>query len=367
MSGSCTLLRRSQSINKQYHIKQELQSIRAELSKASPSLQTPKILYLYDEKGVYQEPLTALLKLLPTDDPISVEVALMMGDGEELLKRATDTLQMLNAHLLMGNSCEADRLLGLCQEPDKATLAMARLNSEDTVGCVALLEQLMREEERVVATRSARLWHLLEPKAKAPLEYLKSKSPSQWERFTAAAKLGEGRAETAEEQAYIATQKAIEKGDSIWLREAVQLLMTVGESEWHTEALVVLRPMLYRQQMWVEALMVQERLPQAHQSDYPYSLLKAYSQEIDLLQRYQMPAEQIATNTINTINTISSPTGDLSFRSKWGNVQNIDDWVMVETMGFQSERLTSSRPTEETYKRVLNHLNQVLPNLEGRE
>lgn len=47
--------------------------IEAQLLTSPPSLQFPKTLYLYDEKGTYQQQLTDLLHRLPANDPSSKE------------------------------------------------------------------------------------------------------------------------------------------------------------------------------------------------------------------------------------------------------------------------------------------------------
>lgn len=361
--AGCSLLNRAKSYNQHYFLKQEVAEIEAKLLASSPTLRPPKTLYLYDEKGVYQQPLTDLLHRLPTNDPFSQRVAQLLGDGLALLEGATDTLQLINAHLLMDNPTEASRLLALWSDPDPASQAITALAQGDTLTTIHHLEELLKQPKSPLAYRAARLWHHLDASAQAPLHYLSRKSPSQWERFTATVELGGSpTGNTVEEQAYITYRSALQQPDTLHLQKATEQLLQLPESEWQTAALLTLRPLLYQREQWVAALALQQALPAEYQADYPYLLLTEYQQEIKLLQSYRQ-SSAFPTSTSNAPTTATPITpADGSFRSKWGNVANVDNWAMQQSTSFHHPSATLPfKPTFEQYQTTLRHLHLILP------
>lgn len=357
--AGCSLLNRAKNYNQHYFLKQEVAEIEAKLLASPPSLRPPKTLYLYDEKGIYQQQLTDLLHRLPTNDPLTQRVAQLLGDGMALLERSTDTLQLINAHLLMDNPTEASRLLALWSNPDPASQAVIALAQGDTLNTIHHLEELLKQPKSPLAYRAARLWHHLDASAQAPLQYLSRKSPSQWERFTATVELGGSpTGNTAEEQAYITYRSALQQLDTLHLQKATEQLLQLPESEWQTAALLTLRPLLYQREQWVTALALQQALPAEYQADYPYLLLTEYQQEIKLLQLYQQPTP---TSNAPTTATPTTPA-DGSFRSKWGNVANVDNWAMQQSTSFRHPSSTLPfKPTFEQYQTTLRHLHLILP------
>ena len=359
--AGCSLLNRAKSYNQHYFLKQEVAEIEAKLLASPPSLRPPKTLYLYDEKGIYQQQLTDLLHRLPPNDPLSQRVVQLLGDGLALLEGATDTLQLINAHLLMENPTEAGRLLALWSNPDPASQAITALAQGDTLTTIHHLEELLKQPKSPLTYRAARLWHLLDASAQAPLQYLSRKSPSPWERFTATVELGGSpTGNTAEEQAYISYRTAMQQPDTLHLQKATEQLLQLPESEWQTAALLTLRPLLYQREQWVTALALQQALPAEYQADYPYLLLTEYQQEIKLLQSYR----QFSTTSTSNAPTTATPTtpADGSFRSKWGNVANVDNWAMQQSTSFRRPSSTLPfKPTFEQYQTTLRHLHLILP------
>lgn len=361
--AGCSLLNRAKSYNQHYFLKQQVAEIEAQLLASPPTLRPPKTLYLYDEKGTYLQQLSDLLHRLPTNDPLSQRVAQLLGDGLALLEGATDTLQQINAHLLMDNPTEASRLLTLWSNPDPASQAVIALAQGDTLTTIHHLEELLKQPKSPLAYRAARLWHHLDASAQTPLHYLSRKSPSPWERFTASVDLGNNpTANTAEEQAYTTYRSALQQPDTLHLQKATEQLLQLPESEWQTAALLTLRPLLYQQEQWVTALALQQALPAEHQADYPYLLLTEYQQEIKLLQSYrQSSASPTPTSNAPTTATPTTPA-DGSFRSKWGNVANVDNWVMQQSTSFRHPSATLPfKPTFEQYQTTLRHLHLILP------
>lgn len=357
--AGCSLLNRAKNYNQHYFLKQGVAEIEAKLLASPPSLRPLKTLYLYDEKGIYQQQLTDLLHRLPTNDPLTQRVAQLLGDGLALLERATDTLQLINAHLLMDNPTEASRLLALWSNPDPASQAITALAQGDTLNTIHHLEELLKQPKSPLAYRAARLWHHLDASAQAPLQYLSRKSPSQWERFTATVELGGSpTGNTAEEQAYISYRSALQQPDTLHLQKATEQLIQLPESEWQTAALLTFRPLLYQQEQWITVLALQQALPAEYQADYPYLLLTEYQQEIKLLQSYQQPTP---TSNAPTTATPTTPA-DGSFRSKWGNVANVDNWAMQQSTSFRHPSATLPfKPTFEQYQTTLHHLHLILP------
>ena len=357
--AGCSLLNRAKSYNQHYFLKQQVAEIEAQLLASPPTLRPPKTLYLYDEKGTYQQQLSDLLHRLPTNDPLTQRVAQLLGDGLALLEGATDTLQQINAHLLMDNPTEASRLLALWSNPDPASQAVIALAQGDTLTTIHHLEELLKQPKSPLTYRAARLWHHLNPSAQAPLHYLSRKSPSPWERFTATVGLGGSpTGNTAEEQAYITYRSALQQPDTLHLQKATEQLLQLPESEWQTAALLALRPLLYQQEQWVTALALQQALPAEYHADYPYLLLTEYQREIKLLQLYHQPSSASNAPTTATPTTLA----DGSFRSKWGNVANVDNWAMQQSTSFHHPSSTlPSKPTFEQYQTTLRHLHLILP------
>lgn len=352
--ASCTLLKRVKNYNQHHFLIQQVAEVEAQLRATPPTLRTPKTLYLYDERGSHHDQLTDILNHLPPKDPLTQRVAQLLGDGSALLDRATDTLQLINAHLLMDNPTEAGRLLALYSHSTPASQAIIALSKGDTLTTIQLLEQILRQTKDPLAYRAARLWHQLDPTAQLPLQYLSRQSPCTWERYTATVDLGNSStANTPEEEAYITYRTALHHPDTLHLQQATHQLLQLPESEWQTAALLALRPLLYQQEQWVTVLALQQALPAEYHTDYPYLLLTEYQQEIMLLQSYRQSSPP------PPVTTTPSATTDGSFRSKWGNVANTDNWAMQQSASFPSH---SSKPTFEQYQSTLRHLHDILLN-----
>lgn len=336
---SCNLLRQAKVINQRYYAGGELKWITEAIQAQEPTFAIPATLYLTDDHAKYSGELAQLLALTPSSDPLSAEIALLMGDGEALLARTSDTILLANAHLLMGNVYEAERLMRLSSKREPATEAMIHLRQGREDEGVALLEQVMKQgENRDVQLRAARVLSLL---GKGGTEYLSQHGATEWERFMAQTQLGNRTATTPREQAYVKYTSALAQPDSLLTKEAACLLLSEPSAPWRQHALKQLLPHVVAYQHWVELYKMAQALPEMATTEPIYSQILQYEQEVELMARFEAPKD-LPTNTL------PSTPREGSFRSRWGNVSNVDNWVMQRSSLLSSPSLTA-RPTQEQY------------------
>lgn len=339
LSG-CQLLKQGKEINQRYYAEGELKRITRALEIEEPSLKIPSTLYLYDESGKYTEELSSLLAISKVSDPIGAKIALLAGDGEKLLARSSDTLLLINAHLLMGNVFEAERLMQLSDKKDLATEAIIHLRQGREEEATVLLNQVLGQySDEVIKLRAARLLSVLE---RGGWEYLRANSPSEWERFMASVQLGNRSGQTPRERAYIQYISTLEHPDSLQAYEAAQGLLAEPTAPWRQHALLHIIPLIIKYEHWVMLFKIAEQCPEMSK-DYPieYQILQL-SREIELMARFEAP-EEASTSILPTMSS------EGSFRTQWGTVANVDNWVMARS-NLLSNPVFTARPTPEQYE-----------------
>ena len=336
---SCHLLRQAKGINQRYYAGGELKRITTALRVQEPIFQVPLTLYLTDDHGKYKDELERLLAITPISDPLSAKVALLMGDGEALLVRTSDTILTANAHLLMGNIFEAERLMGLSSKRDPATESMIELRQGRENKAIALLERLISKgDDTDLQLRAARLLSFL---GKGGWDYLSQYSPSEWERFMAVTQLGNRTATTPREIAYTKYTSALAQPDSLVTKEAAQLLLSEPSSPWRQYALQHLLPQVIEQKHWVELYRMVRELPEMAVAQPIYYQILQFEKEVELMARFEAPEEL-------SMSTVPTTPREGSFRSVWGNVSNVDNWVMERSNLLSSPTLITP-PTREQY------------------
>lgn len=337
----CRLLQQAKEINQKHYAEVELKRITEALQAQEPTFQIPATLYLIDDSGKYREELEKLHSIISVSHPLSTKIALIMGDGEGLLGRTSDTILLSNAHLLMGNVFEAERLMRLSSRRDAATEAMIHLRQGREDEASVLLEWVIEYEENTnLRLRAARVLSLL---GKGGWDYLSRYSPSEWERYMADAQLSRNHTPTTpREIAYSKYISALESPDSLPIKEAAQLLLSEPRAPWRQYALGNLLPYVVEQKHWVELYKIAQESPElAVAQPICYQILQ-FEKEVELMARYETP-EQSSMNIVPTI------PREGSFRSVWGNVSNSDNWAM-ERYSLQSVGTPSARPTAEQYE-----------------
>ncbi|MDO5017224.1 MAG: hypothetical protein Q4E10_02540 [Porphyromonas sp.] len=354
----CTLLRHAENINRRHDARQELEQIKKALRSADPGTATPQLLLTYDIDGKYEAELQALLQQASHQPHLAAEIALLQGNGEALLTYAQTPLDQVKAYLLIGNPIEASRLFDTYRLDDLPTATMIYWGLQDTLQTVSGLRQLLSSDRAEVSLPAARLWLSISPDRPEPLHYLQNHSPSEWERFTASARLSNGDipVSSPDRMAYVAYLQALKTPDSLHLKSAADQLTALPNTPWRTEALLQIRPLLYQQQLWVGALAVHQSLPPAYAADYPYSLLTAYEEEISLLEVYETPEGESLTTPM-----LSPDEG--SFHTIWGHVDNRDNWAMERGAFIHPNGKANIRPTARQYDSIRRHLEQVMPSV----
>lgn len=346
----CQLLQQAKGINQRHYAAGELQRITQELQAQEPSFEVPSTLYLTDDYGKYTEELEKLLNITTTSQPMGAKIALLMGNGEALLHSTSDTILLANAHLLMGNIVEADRLMGLSATRDLATEAIIHIRQERMDEGIALLEKLIRQSANAdVQLRAARLMSLL---GKGGWDYLMRQSSSEWERFMAATRLGNRTASTPREVAYVSYVSAMEQPDSLRTKKATQLLLAQPTAPWRQYALLQLIPNVIAEKLWIELYRVAKELPEMAKSYPIYYQVLEFEKEVELLARYEAPETP-------TQNTMPIAPREGSFRAVWGNVTNVDNWVMERSDRLSTPTL-KARPTAEQYRHIYQLISRTL-------
>ncbi|MBR8784398.1 hypothetical protein IX308_000569 [Porphyromonas levii] len=346
----CQLLQQAKGINQRHYAAGELQRITQELQAQEPSFEVPSTLYLTDDYGKYTEELEKLLNITTTSQPMGAKIALLMGNGEALLRSTSDTILLANAHLLMGNIVEADRLMGLSATRDLATEAIIHIRQERMDEGIALLEKLIRQSANAdVQLRAARLMSLL---GKGGWDYLMRQSSSEWERFMAATRLGNRTASTPREVAYVSYVSAMQQPDSLRTKEATQQLLAQPTAPWRQYALLQLIPNVIAEKLWIELYRVAKELPEMAKSYPIYYQVLEFEKEVELLARYEAPETP-------TQNTMPIAPREGSFRAVWGNVTNVDNWVMERSDRLSTPTLTV-RPTAEQYRHIYQLISRTL-------
>lgn len=337
---SCSLLQQAKKVNQRYYAEGEVKKIAQALQEQEPTYRVPATLYLTDDYGKYNPELKELLSITPVSEPLGAHIALLMGDGEALLARTSDTILLVNAHLLMGNVFEAERLMKLSAKKDIATEAIIHIRQERVGEGADLLKELLEQgEDREVKLRAARLLSLL---GKGGWEYLSQQSPSEWERFMASTRLGSRTATTPREEAYVKLVSVLEQPHSLGTKEVARLLLSEPLASWRHHALREILPLVIEYKHWVELYSIAQEIPEMA-TLYPihYQILQ-FRREVELMARFEAPE-------VTTVASAPSSSREGSFRSLWGNVTNIDNWVMQRSSLLSTPALTT-RPTPEEYQ-----------------
>lgn len=355
---SCSLLEGAKGLNERYYTHAELQTIEAALSKSEPSFTIPKTLYMTDDKGSYYARLKALSDYSKSDERLAIHIAFLMGDGERVVSLSSDTTMLANGYLLMGNGSEARRLMGMCQSPDPPTLALVALNEGDTLGCINALDKVLSNNPtRVVGTRVARLWVLLDDENEVPHRYLATQSLSPWERYLHLCILGEAKPTNKEEEAWATFVQAKRYKDPQQLRDATDRLLSFAPSGWRDYALQQLLPILYDNELWVETKNALIALPKEYRQMLPYRLLLSYSEEIDLLELYEKGNKSTSFTSKVQVND------EDSFWQRWGDVENEDNWAMERSRFIPLHTLYTKAPTKKEYNAIRQRLSDTLKGL----
>lgn len=354
--ASCQPLQWAEGVNKAYYARKELGRIEADLAAEAPTFRVPTTLYLTDRTGAYRGDLEALLKASEDRPRLRTRVAFLMGDGAKVVAEASDTIQLANGYLLLGNSAEAERLMTLVAKPDPATTALIALQNQDTLGCMAKIREVLTTPtyDPSVRVEAARLWTLLDEEEPIPHTYLATYAPSGWEQFMHLAQLGEGVPSNRRELAWTSFVRAMKSPSIDTLKEAEEALVLEASAPWRDYALERLLPFLYQEELWVEALEVLDLLPEEWRSRMPYRLLRLYAKEIQLLGHYERGEDMVQEVARRR------EGGEGTFWQQWGNVPNEDNWAMEQGNPFTASQIAPQRPTKEQYEAIRQHLRRVL-------
>lgn len=340
--GSCSFLHQAQLTNQRRYAQEELDRIIATLQAKEFNYQVPRTLYLSDDDGEHTEELGRLLNITSSQYTLATQIALLQGDGEALLRFTRDTVLLANAHLLMGNVAEAERLMHLFSGEDAPTEALIFIHNnrlEEAEQCLQATFTI--HSDASVRLRAARLLTLISSKG---YEYLRDHSMSAWERFMASTRLGNRAYNTPVEGAYVAFVEAMAGEDSLAAKRAGRELLALSPSPWRDHALRELFPLLTRYQYWLEVYQIATALPIWDSSDLYLLNISAFEGDIDVLRRYEAP------ESVSSLRDIKSAPREGSFRSLWGNVSNVDNWAMEQVNYFAKSSMVSLRPSSEEYQ-----------------
>lgn len=355
--SSCGVLRSAKQLNQRYFIAKELAEIESDLNLSDPSFITPKILYLTDLTGKHTQRLQLLQSLAPENSEDAISIAMLLEDGNQLIKLCNDPVMRANGWLLLGNWVEAKRLMSLQENPDPATLAMIYVAESDTLMATEVLNKILNTSDSPHRIPAARMMLELDPTHRPSLELLMRESLSGWERFLAqiiikdlSGEFLEINSEDPKEQAVAKFLSARRSHESEDLKASAELLLQQADTPLRTKMLSSLRPWLIKAYLFPQALDVHRALPQSDQSQYPYFLLDQYAAQIEVLARYEAPDSQ----SLSAIQTYYKALEGSSFRSLWGNVSNVDNWAMERSFALTSdmESHSSAKPSEELYQQI---------------
>lgn len=367
--SSCGIFRSAKQLNLRHFIASELAQIESELRLSDPSFLPQRTLYLTDQGGKHSDRLRYLQELSEAGSEESIRIALLLGDAHQLFKLTKDSTILANAWLLLGNWVEAKRMLNLQESPDIGTLGMVYLAEGDTLKAIETLSEILQEPKLEQGIRAARAILQLEPTHRPSLQYLARYALSSWERFLAQSFLddlnGKSLVSTSQmprEHALIAYLSARKSMESSQLKEATHLILEQPDTRLRAMILTDLRTRLVEAFLLPEALLAHRALPAEQQSLSPYHLLTEYAYQIEILRAFEAPEVSSATHQVST----SSNVVEGGFRAVWGNVANVDNWVMEcnTRRSGDGEAGFVARPSRELYEQVRKELVEIFEALE---
>lgn len=365
--SSCSSLRKAKEMNKAYFVRQELAKVVDDLEQAEPTGLPMRTLYLVDLAGHHSDMLDKLARKAKEGSKEGLLIAQLQGDGEYLVKWSDSELLTAQGYLLMGNWVEAKHM----NLHDLATDVMVHLAELDTLRAIKVLEHLIVKQDidRMIRLNGARLLCDLVPDSSLGLKQVMMLTANSWEQFVANTLLDyhAGRQmrydpRNSREEIFVKMLEARRSGDPSALKEVSHEIERSNESSPLQDERIVrqLRDELLNHELYPEALTMHHLLSESAKREYPYSLLDEYAEEIALIQRYEALADESRILPIHSENIIS--INGSSFRARWGDVRNVDNWVMeYSTVLQESSDKSLEKPTPEQYQRIRNHLRKQIP------
>lgn len=362
---SCSMLKRAEEINVRYYVNGELKRIWTELETAEPTGLSMKTLYLVDLAEAHKETLDKLARQVKEGSQEDLKIAQLRGDGERIVRWARDEKLLAQGYLLMGNWAEAKRM----RLNDPATDAMIYLAEGDVLRAIEALEHLIvqEDEDRMIRLNGARLLQEMEPDSDLALKQIMMLTANAWEQFMANTLLDfyADREMTynprdKREEIFVKILEAKRSGNEDDLRNASRLLLKEHGKGYLGERMMRnLRQELLDHELYPEALRIHNVLPKKLRLEFPYSLLEEYADEIALLERYEHPEAEAPTPLFpNEHETNREET----FRDRWGDVQNVDNWVMIHSTALSTiGSIPSQKPTSEQYQAIRSRLRSRIP------
>ena len=332
--SSCALTRRLRAANEVLYLRERLAEIeKSALGGPFRDLIAPYPVPEFESSQELDE--LERLAIETSDTGARLRIARLRADGRTLLRIASpgDTALLAEGYLLTGNAGEALRLLG--GKGEKRLKPFALLLAGDSLRGVRGLKELalmapQSHSEELAGLAAVRILTHLEPEEFQWIDLLKKGTGSDIERQFLGVKKGLLASEEDEE-------KALEK-------EALSLLYTKKLSRSEVKELgALLMPSLLKGGLLVELFDLLEAFPNVLGHIYPYSLIRSFPEEVELMRAYESP-----------IRTEFSPGKEAdsgSFTALYGQVARTPNWGMTYA-GSGGGKQYQGRPPGALYDKV---------------
>lgn len=316
LSG-CYVIKQAERVNKQYHFTQRLKTLRRNLDREP--FQPPLFLRsLYPITSQYiQESKEALCLAQELVDTTAILwLSRILGEGDLLVRYSPkdSLISLAEGNQLLGNLQETKRIIQTIGRKDHIlpTKAINDILLGDTINAVKDLEQICRERNvysPAIRKRAAWLLSQIQPWNDLSLSFFSEFSVSPEEHlYCHALELQKKTSQTE------VLKKIVHKALSIPSQNSYQRFI-----------LLLLRPILLEQSLFVESLKVHNSLSNEDQNVYPYFMLSSFADEITLLEKYEQE-KCIESDELSSVSIREVSLNPRSFSELYGQVERRPNW-----------------------------------------
>ena len=330
--SSCTLLHRARILNEQYSLTLAIDELQAKAFMEYTHPDSLQTLYPVSrsQKATIERYLAHTIERGDTSQVL--QLSHLLGRGDLILHYAPegDLQARAEGHLLVGNYGEAFRLATQDPAPSTATLAMCHLMTGDTVAALPLLRSVADSGPRETRLAALRILCHLCPGDIRLRKQLYRATPLDEERDYL-------------DILYLANAKT---ADTEVQRMAKKLVDGHRTSPLWTVSAVSICPLLVGHGLFVQLYDIVDLLDDSRPTNYPYTLIREYPDEVKLLRAYE--TKDFVTAPQETQRT---------FRQKYGQITRGPNWAMTYSKGEASQ--TIPPPSTEMYLKIMEKLKTV--------
>lgn len=332
--SSCTMLHRVRTLNERYSTTLAIEGIQAKALTEYTHPDSLRILYPVSrsQQASIERHLSTAIECGDTSQVL--QLSRLLGRGDLVLHYAPkrDLQARAEGCLLVGNYGEAHRLATQDSAPSTATLAMCHLMIGDTAAALPLLRSVADSGPRDTRLPALRILCHLCPEDTGLRKQLYRATPLDEERdyLDILYLVGDTKASTEEVQKLAKKLLDEHRASPLWTASAVSIC-----------------PLLVEHGLFVQLYDIVDLLDSSAATNYPYTLIQEYQDEVKLLRAYETKAYVTAPQE-----------SQRTFRQKYGQITRGPNWAMTYSKGDSAQTLPP--PTTEIYLNIKEKLKAVL-------